>query len=545
MGSVGGTSLPWSNARIVLQEEVDRDEDYAPGVVARLYYTPTSHPVVRQSMQGLTPRMTSIPAVALQSLANNRGPDGLLGVIPCESKHSAKLLALCERCHESGEVLVCSLPAADIVLVARHPRTAIRDGLYFLAYATHINAVELCDQLRKEHKVALVLDLDNTLVDATACSIDAEDWDKLDWVATVVHNSGGKAIQAQHAVLPGEDPYSPDVHVMHWRVGRLSCTFRVRVRPGWSDLRAFLTTQRDKFTTFVCSKGKSEYIQLLWEILDPEGILIPREDWPARLTSTFPDTLARAAPKTALTAVGCLSITQPQVPTQLAAPVMCLDDSAEAYAPGHEGNIMYLAEYRPSDLLCADTGNVLRQVVTRLQAYWNATCTADGTFAWQAAQSFGMALMGAMQRNPMESPDALVYLQMRCRKQGEALAHQFTVQGVFAAAGTGCMILDWPPADAEWAAARAAAQAVQQQTDNAGRSGSGGADAMDVLCGLGSLSGGASAGGGEQPPSPAPHDDSINLMGTSADDAAPGGPSLAHADSGSSADMACMAVETA
>lgn len=54
-------------------------------------------------------------------------------------------------------------------------------------------------------------------------------------------------------------------------------------------------------------------LQLLWEILDPEGLLIPREDWPARLTSTYPDTLTRAAPKTALTAVGCLSITQPQV----------------------------------------------------------------------------------------------------------------------------------------------------------------------------------------------------------------------------------------
>ena len=45
-----------------------------------------------------------------------------------------------------------------------------------------------------------------------------------------------------------------------------------------------------------------------------------------------------------------------QVPTQLAAPVMCLDDSPEAYAPGHEGNIMYLAEYRPSDLLYTDSG---------------------------------------------------------------------------------------------------------------------------------------------------------------------------------------------
>ena len=56
---------------------------------------------------------------------------------------------------------------------------------------------------------------------------------------------------------------------------------------------------------------------------------------------------------------------------------------------------------------------MLRQAISRLESYWTATCTSTGTFAWQAAQSFAMALMGAMQCNPMESPDALVYLQMR------------------------------------------------------------------------------------------------------------------------------------
>ena len=31
-----------------------------------------------------------------------------------------------------------------------------------------------------------------------------------------------------------------DVWVMHWKVGRVNCTFKVRVRRGWADLRAFL-----------------------------------------------------------------------------------------------------------------------------------------------------------------------------------------------------------------------------------------------------------------------------------------------------------------
>ena len=200
---------------------------------------------------------------------------------------------------------------------------------------------------------------------------------------------------------------------MHWKVGRIHCTFKVRIRRGWPDLREFLAQVRacsrcagrlplapaapapphsrqdsahtprarrpptaalpsslqnaDRFSVFVCSKGKREYIQLLWLMLDPLGQLIPqsgacraarapssaargrpkarsrpppapadrcrppvRADWAARLTSTFPDALAQAANKTALTALGCYDITKPHVPTQLAAPMMCLDDSTGA-----------------------------------------------------------------------------------------------------------------------------------------------------------------------------------------------------------------------
>ena len=255
---------------------------------------------------------------------------------------------------------------------------------------------------------------------------------------------------------------------------------------------------------FVCSKGKREYIQLLWLMLDPRGELIPESgapgprrraaacrrawhegwgaapragraraagegcslrrrwprlgpcagwrvrrrtrlagggarpaqpphslppslrsaaDWDARLTSTFPDTLGQAANKSALTALGCYDVTKPHVPTQVALPMMCLDDSvgqcaargpglpvggwqcgrgrrdggpraaagrpaapsppeprpcrapasssptvshpatlaphAEAYEPEYEHCVMYCAEYRPSDLLEADDGELL------------------------------------------------------------------------------------------------------------------------------------------------------------------------------------------
>lgn len=60
-------------------------------------------------------------------------------------------------------------------------------------------------------------------------------------------------------------------------------------------------------------------------------------DWDARLTSTYPDTLAQAANKSALTALGCYDISKPHVPTQVAVPMMCLDDSTGAGAPRLKG----------------------------------------------------------------------------------------------------------------------------------------------------------------------------------------------------------------
>ena len=70
-----------------------------------------------------------------------------------------RLLSMCQSCHDQGEVLACSLPSADMVLVPRLPATAAQDGLYFLAYATNLKAVELCERLRQQKQVALVLDL--------------------------------------------------------------------------------------------------------------------------------------------------------------------------------------------------------------------------------------------------------------------------------------------------------------------------------------------------------------------------------------------------
>ncbi len=356
-----------------------------------------------------------------------------------------------------------------MVLVPRVPSAAEQDGLYFIAYATNIRAVKLCESLRSLKKVAIVLDIDNTLIDATPENLDDEKFRSLSWREIFVESSSGRKIQGHLADLPLDPEYAQTeerAFMIHWQVGRMNCTFKVRVRPGWRAFREFLLSNATKFAPFVCSKGKLEYVQLIWTGLDiddqhdsttdgqitsttvEDGVshgtgeigdgtatstkfLIPREMWSTHITSTFPDSLPKAAQKTALVAVGCADVFRPLPPTQLAAPIIFLDDSPEAYDPEYSNSILYVEEYRPSDDVHTDKGSVLAQVASRLETYYSATCGEAGTFAWQAAQSFATAILGAMQKTPMESPDALAYLQVRCTKQGFALWHQITAASVF------------------------------------------------------------------------------------------------------------------
>lgn len=292
----------------------------------------------------------------------------------------------------------------------------------------------MCERLRQERRVALILDIDNTLIDACPVSAaTAEEWDhSLNWINTEVENSSGKHIPGQFAALIDEDDDTCEgAYAIRWKMSGRLVLFKVRIRKGWSHLHDFLAAGKNKYLVSVCSKGKAEYVQLIWTFLDPGNRLIPRSAWPIRVNSTFPDTLQRAAPKTALLALGCASPGQPVLPTQLAAPIMCLDDSSEAYSHEYLNSVVFVEEYRPSEFGYGDSGSVLQAVRSALEAFWESACGTEGTFAWQAAQSFAGALLGATQRMPMESPDALAYLQTRCRKQGELLHRQITVEAVF------------------------------------------------------------------------------------------------------------------
>lgn len=50
-------SLPYTNTRLLTADELESEDSYyLPGTVVRLFHSPTSHPAVRQTLQGLAPR---------------------------------------------------------------------------------------------------------------------------------------------------------------------------------------------------------------------------------------------------------------------------------------------------------------------------------------------------------------------------------------------------------------------------------------------------------------------------------------------------------
>ena len=439
----------WGNCRLLLSQEAEDalrrscdPQGLEPsqqsllwpehGVIARLYFSSQTHPVIRQVLHNFEFKHVSVAALAVQNLMNNRGPDALVGHIPGEKVHSHMLKEMCVLCHEEDMVLVSRTKDVDVVLVPRDPKVVVKDSLYFVAYATNIKAVELCEALRKDKQVAVVLDVDNTLVDASRVDSDVEA--SVEWIHTEVKTSSGEVVEGAFAHVPGSecgDARQDRAFMIHWSRHGVDFMFHVRVRRGWGTFRAFLLDNKHKFMTFLCSKGKREYVELIWQGLDPGSRIIPKDDWHRRVSSTYPDTLDVAAHKTALIALSCSTVHDQYAETHLAAPYICIDDCPDTYEEPYRSSVLLVEEYAPSmENGKSDTGQVMETIMMRLDQYWEATCGELGTFAWQAAQSFSTAILGAMQKTVMESPDALQYLQVRCAKQGELLWRQITVEYV-------------------------------------------------------------------------------------------------------------------
>ena len=336
----------WSNVRIVLGETARVALSIPPGsgegfepseepafVIGRLYFTSSTHYSIRNNvLDNVELLQVSLPALAIQNLMNGRGPDALISSIPNEQVHNERLMDMLLACHLKECCLVSTTrDNVDIVLVPRIPTVASRDSICFLVYATNMRAVNLCESLRQEKRVAVVLDLDQTLVDAEPCAWDGnvaglDAYDGVRWEDVEVRAWDGRMVRGKRGWPIGGGGVGNvfgDEHTFYIHYSRY--LFRVRVRRGWWELRRFLVENKARYMTFVCSKGKREYVELIYGGLDVDGQLIQREKWPERITSTWPDALALAADKTALMALGCAGPGDwMAAETHVAAPVICV-----------------------------------------------------------------------------------------------------------------------------------------------------------------------------------------------------------------------------
>ncbi len=154
----------------------------------------------------------------------------------------------------------------------------------------------------------------------------------LPWRQDTFRSSAGEAVPGFLAPLPSEEG-AESVHAVSWVKDGLSHNYRVRVRPGWCQLKSCLvqvscagglaeecfhlhlmslpgtckelpfiamtTTPtslhssvvvccvqgREKFHTTVCSLGRTVYVQAVCNLLDPDNEIIPRTDYPERVVS--------------------------------------------------------------------------------------------------------------------------------------------------------------------------------------------------------------------------------------------------------------------
>ena len=348
-------------------------------------------------------------------------------------------------CHQQSMCLVSKTrDNVDIVLVPRVPTVASRDSICWLVYATNLDAVELCESLRGSKRVAVVLDLDLTLVDAEMCMHDVPDiavsgspeeddlslllfgegmsLKGVEWEEVEVRAWDGRVVRGRRGWPTGVMRSHPDMFYMHFD----RYLFRVRIRKGWWELRKFLIDNKARYKTYVCSKGKREYVELIFGGLDASAALIPYEKWPTRITSTWPDTLPLAADKNALMALGCAGPGDRMAAgTHVAAPVICVDDCPQTYSELFRPNVLLVEKFQNGASM---GGMCMLRVIEDLHTFWEGTCGQGGTFAWRAGQSFAMAIMDAMRQTVIESPETLSLMQGRCRKQGQLLYRQLTVE---------------------------------------------------------------------------------------------------------------------
>ncbi|KAL4440042.1 hypothetical protein ABPG75_003043 [Micractinium tetrahymenae] len=358
----------------------------------------------------LTPR-NDIQAedVVLSELLNQRGPAAWLAApsssgpaasdSSCSSAGSASsqetegsseapgaaLVRLAQRCIERREVLVLTtqMQHFDLLLL---PRQAVaEDGVAFAVFATRVDGVRFIAQTIAAKQVAVVLDLDSTLLESEHLPVQPPEWRDLPWKAVPLRQEpSGQAVTGRVCQLPNEDHHAEGVHAASWVWKGAVHNYRVRQRLGWSHLRDLLVQEchpGGKLSAYVLSLGRPLYIQTCWQILDPKGLIIAQHEIKQKVNSARPDGVYWVPEKTPCIGLGLRSVFDPDFNMRLG-PIWIADDLPEVFMAKYVDSVFAVPPYRPVANLPTDydaDGSVLRGMAVSIEQFWRHCYGADGS----------------------------------------------------------------------------------------------------------------------------------------------------------------------
>ncbi|PRW33197.1 Ribosome production factor 1 [Chlorella sorokiniana] len=330
-----------------------------------------------------TPREDVRPRdVVLAELLNRRPPAAWLAASHDGSGQGCELIQLARDCVTLDTVLVACGSTFDLVLVPRP--AAAQDGVAFAVFATRIDGVSFIAQTMAARQVAVVLDLDATLLESEHLPVEPAGWDKLAWEpVSLTQQPGGQHVMGRISRLPNEPHHAETVHAATWVWKGAAHNYRVRQRLGWSHLRDVLIQEGQpggKLATYVLSLGRPLYIQTAWQILDPTGGIIARHEFGRKINSARPDGVYWCPEKTPCIGVGLRTIFDQDFNMRLG-PVWIADDLPEVYPDKYRDAIYAVDAYKP---VCAQPndydadGSVLRSMADSLLRFWHHCYGKDG-----------------------------------------------------------------------------------------------------------------------------------------------------------------------
>ncbi|PSC71393.1 Ribosome production factor 1 isoform A [Micractinium conductrix] len=315
-------------------------------ILARLWGAPDSLPALLALAPSGSPFKFLMEArddisaqdVVLSELLNARTPAAWVSAARGEA---AALAALARHCQENGLVLaVTNRSNFDLVLL---PRAAgLVDGIFFCGFATRVEGVAFIARTIAARQVAVVLDLDSTLLESEHLPVQPADWRDLDWRA---------AVMGRISALPDEPHHAESVHAASWVWRGCTHSYRVRQRLGWTELREMLAQE-----------GR------------PGGKLA------VFVNSARPDGVSWCPEKTPCIGVGLRSVFEADFNMRLG-PLWVADDLPEVFNSKYREMVYQVSAYKPVASRPNDydaDGSVLKGMADHIQKFWRHCYGADG-----------------------------------------------------------------------------------------------------------------------------------------------------------------------